>query len=92
MKNSYIQLCNGGLATKRLHDQVLHAVEKVASRLDCEKLYKLKDLLGKKEWKKLSITERCVAENCLVEFALNQNVLLGYVGSNCSDFALFKPV
>jgi hypothetical protein len=90
MKETYIELCNGGLASKHLHDDVRNKVHEVTSRLDPHKIYKLKDLYGKKSWGKLSVAERCVAENCMVDFALNQEVSLNYIGTSHNNFALYQ--
>ena len=90
MKNSYIELCNGGLASAGIHNEVLRKVHKVTASLDPEMLYRLEDLLGKKAWAKLSAAERCVAENCMLHFALSQEVSMDYIGTGISNFALFK--
>lgn len=90
MKNSYIELCNGGLAPADIHNEVLRKVHEITASLDPEKFYRLEDLLGQQVWEKLSDAERCVAENCMCHFALSQEVSLGYIGTGANYFALFK--
>lgn len=90
MNNSYIELCNGGLASKEIHDKVLNKVHKVTASLDPEKIYRLKDLYGEKSWEKLSVDERCVAENCMRHFAISQEVSMDYIGTSRSNFALYQ--
>jgi hypothetical protein len=90
MKNSYIELCNGGLASTDFYNEILRRVHEVTASLEPEILYRLEDLYGEKAWGKLSAAERCVAENCMRHFALSQEVSMDYIGTGISNFALFK--
>jgi hypothetical protein len=75
MKNSYVELCNGGLTLKGIQDKVEKRVRKVAAGLDPRAQYTLGQLYGKKRWSKLSAAERCLAENCMLNFAQLHNVM-----------------
>jgi len=75
MKNSYIELCNGGMVLKGIQDKVLSRVHKVSPSLDPRAQYTLKELYGKGRWAKLSAAERCIAENCMFDFAQLHNVM-----------------
>lgn len=75
MKNTYIELCEGGLVLKGIQDNVQKMVRKVAASLDPRAQYTLGQLYGKKRWSKLSAVERCLAENCMFNFARLHNVM-----------------
>ena len=73
--NAYIELCNGGLTLKGIQDKVEQRIRKVAAGLDSSAQYTLGQLYGKKRWAKLSAAERCLAENCMLDFARLHNVM-----------------
>ena len=75
MKKSYIELSNGGLALNGIQYKVMNRVRKVAPGLDPRAQYTLGQLYGKKRWAKLSASERCLAENCMYDFARLHNVM-----------------
>lgn len=73
MKSSYIELFNGGLVLKSIQDKLEKMIRKVAPTLDPNAQYTLKQLFGKQEWARLSAAERCIAENCMLDFAQLHN-------------------
>lgn len=91
MTKSYQKLLADNVALNALRDKVLNRVHQVTSSLNAQKIYKLKDLYGKKRWEKLSAAERYIAEGCLCDFVHTKNVMLKYVGTSCNNHALFKP-
>lgn len=91
MNKSYIELNTGGTASKRIYSKVFKRANKVAASLDPQRNYRIKDLFGKKVWKRLSLADRCDAEKCMVDFTVNQEVMFDYIGTSRSNFALFKP-
>jgi hypothetical protein len=87
--NSYIELCNGGLTLKGIQAKVEQRVRTVAAGLDPRAQYTLGQLYGKKKWAKLSTAERCLAENCMLDFARLHNVMdVAY--TNLDKAALYK--
>lgn len=90
MKNKIIELSNGCMVSKHMHSKILERANKVATSLDPYIHYKTKDLIGKKKWKRLSLAERCDAEGCMVDMAIQQEVMLDYIGNTRKNFALFK--
>lgn len=75
MKSSYIELFNGSLVLKSIQDKLEKMIRKVAPTLDPNAQYTLKQLYGKQEWARLSAAERCIAENCMFDFARLHNVM-----------------
>lgn len=89
MKKSYIELSNGGLALKGIQDKVEKIVRKVAAGLDPRAQYMLGQLYGKKKWAKLSAAERCLAENCMFDFARLHNVM-DVIRTDFNQTSLYK--
>ena len=89
-KNSYVGLSCGGMASKKFHEQVQHVANQAIPSMDSSACYKTKEIYGKKAWGKMSIDERCAAENCMVDIAIHITVMLEFVGETPKGFALFS--
>lgn len=89
MKSAYIELFNGGLVLKSIQDKLEKMIRKVAPTLDPNAQYTLKQLYGKQEWARLSAAERCIAENCMFDFARLHNVM-DVVATGLHQTSLYK--
>lgn len=89
MKNTYIELSEGGLTLKGIQAKVEKRVRKVAAGLDPRAQYTLGELYGKKRWAKFSAAERCLAENCMFDFARLNNVM-DVASTGLHQTALYK--
>ena len=87
--NAYIELCEGGLVLKGIQAKVEKRVRKVVAGLDPRAQYTLGELYGKKRWSKLSAAERCLAENCMLDFARLHNVM-DVASTGLHQTALYK--
>lgn len=77
-------------AMDALSENIREVVKEVMPRLNRNKIYRLKDLYGKKKWAKLSAVERDIADRELLHLLCCDWDILDYVGENHKDWSLYK--